>query len=254
MDRMLFARLAKACPWKRRVLLSFKTTNEAPQHSSLLRRSVREVEPKVTCTPIHVHAAFPENVATNQNVIRGELIEHRKVTDELNATLEPNQASDRRRPFEKTINVRQAAEDSPYATVHLRCQAWRDTRWPRSRIDKCAHLVMCECRSLLRNRGEADFQIWPHLFHCPWMIKRDGQTVPFAVLRQRVIFFAHGGQIYRTYSDLLQRLLPSTGFPTWAERAVRSADHDGYCGLPSGHDRSRACEAGGPIFWGQHDE
>ena len=49
-----------------------------------------EEEPKVTRTPIDVHAAFPKNVATNQNVIGREVIEHRKVTDELNPILEPN--------------------------------------------------------------------------------------------------------------------------------------------------------------------
>ena len=61
-----------------------------PQYSPFLSRSVREVEPKVTRTPIDVHATFPKNVATNQNVIGRELIEHRKVTDELNPILEPN--------------------------------------------------------------------------------------------------------------------------------------------------------------------
>jgi hypothetical protein len=57
---------------------------------SLSSRSVREVEPKVTRTPIDVHAAFSKNVATNQNVIGREVIEHGKVTDELNPILEPN--------------------------------------------------------------------------------------------------------------------------------------------------------------------
>jgi hypothetical protein len=57
---------------------------------TFLSRSVREVEPKVTRTPIDVHAAFPKNVATNQNVIGREVIEHGKVTDELNPILEPN--------------------------------------------------------------------------------------------------------------------------------------------------------------------
>jgi len=63
---------------------------KAPQHSPFLSRSVREVEPKVTRTPIDVHAAFPKNVATNQNVVGREAIEHGKVTDELNPILEPN--------------------------------------------------------------------------------------------------------------------------------------------------------------------
>jgi hypothetical protein len=70
--------------------ISIYLPHKAPQHSPFLSRSVREVEPKVTRTPIDVHAAFPKNVATNQNVIRRELIEHGKVTDELNPILEPN--------------------------------------------------------------------------------------------------------------------------------------------------------------------
>jgi len=45
---------------------------------------------KVTPTYIDVHAALSKNVATNQNVIGRELIEHGKVTDELNPILEPN--------------------------------------------------------------------------------------------------------------------------------------------------------------------
>lgn len=55
-----------------------------------LSRPFREVEPKVTRTPIDVHAAFPKNVATNQNVIGREVIEYGKVSDELNPILEPN--------------------------------------------------------------------------------------------------------------------------------------------------------------------
>jgi hypothetical protein len=66
----------------------------------------------VTRTPIDVHATFPRNVATNQNVIGRELIEYGKVTDGLNPILEPNQASDRKGTIKETVNVRQAA-DSP---------------------------------------------------------------------------------------------------------------------------------------------
>jgi hypothetical protein len=55
-----------------------------------LSRSVRETEPKVTRTPIDVHAAFSKNVATDQNVIGREVVEHGKVTDELNPILEAN--------------------------------------------------------------------------------------------------------------------------------------------------------------------
>jgi hypothetical protein len=63
---------------------------------------------------------------------------------------------------------------------------------------------MCECRPFLRHRGDTDLQIWPHLLHRLW-IKRDGQTMPVAVPHQRVIiFFAHSGQIYRTYLKKIQ--------------------------------------------------
>ena len=65
-------------------------TRSRSENSPFLSRSVREVEPKVTRTPIDVHAAFPKNVATNQNVIGREVIEHGKVTDKLNPILEPN--------------------------------------------------------------------------------------------------------------------------------------------------------------------
>jgi hypothetical protein len=54
------------------------------------RRSICEVQTKVTRTYIDVHAALSKDVATNQNVIGRELIEHGKVTDELNPILEPN--------------------------------------------------------------------------------------------------------------------------------------------------------------------
>ena len=84
----------------------------------------------------------------------------------------------------------------------------------------CASVVPCSVTAAML----ADFQIRSHLLHCPWIIKRDGQTVPVAVPRQRVIFFAHGGQIYRTYSDLRQ--IGPFASP-WARcRALRSA----YCG------------------------
>jgi hypothetical protein len=46
-------------------------------------------------------------------------------------------------------------------------------------------------RSLLCNRGDADFQIWPPLLHFRWIIKRDGQTVPLPVPRQWIIDFVH---------------------------------------------------------------
>jgi len=39
---------------------------------------------------------------------------------------------------------------------------------------------------LLSNRGDADLQIEPHLLHCAWIVKRDGQTEPIAIARQRV--------------------------------------------------------------------
>ena len=55
-----------------------------------LSRSVPEVEPKVTRAAIDVHAAFSKNIATNQNIIGRELVEHGKVPDEFNAILEPN--------------------------------------------------------------------------------------------------------------------------------------------------------------------
>ena len=71
-------------------LAAMRAATRGPENSPFLSRSVREVEPKVTRTPIHVHAAFPKNVATNQNVIGREVIEHGKVTDELNPILEPN--------------------------------------------------------------------------------------------------------------------------------------------------------------------
>ena len=71
-------------------LAAMRAATRGPENSPFLSRSVREVEPKVTRTPIDVHAAFPKNVATNQNVIGGEVIEHGKVTDELNPILEPN--------------------------------------------------------------------------------------------------------------------------------------------------------------------
>lgn len=61
-----------------------------PENAPFLSRSVREVEPKVTRTPVDVHAAFPKNVATNQNVIGCEVMEHGKVTDKLNPIPEPN--------------------------------------------------------------------------------------------------------------------------------------------------------------------
>jgi len=51
------------------------------------RRSICEVQTKVTPTYIDVHAALSKNVATNQNVIGREVIEHGKVTDELNPIL-----------------------------------------------------------------------------------------------------------------------------------------------------------------------
>jgi hypothetical protein len=54
------------------------------------RRSICEVQTKVTPTYIDVHAALSKNVATNQNVIGREVIEHGKVADELNPILEPN--------------------------------------------------------------------------------------------------------------------------------------------------------------------
>ena len=60
-----------------------------PENSRFLSRSVREVEPKVSCTTVDVHAAFPKNVATNQNVIGREVMKHGKVTDELDPILEP---------------------------------------------------------------------------------------------------------------------------------------------------------------------
>ena len=54
------------------------------------RRSICEVQTKVTAAYIDVHAALSKNVATNQNVIGREVIEHGKVTDELNPIPEPN--------------------------------------------------------------------------------------------------------------------------------------------------------------------
>jgi len=71
-------------------LAAMRAATRGPENSPFLSRSVREVEPKVTRTPIDVHAAFPKNVATNQNVIGREVIEHGKVTDELNPIFEPN--------------------------------------------------------------------------------------------------------------------------------------------------------------------
>jgi hypothetical protein len=49
------------------------------------RRSICEVQTKVTPTYIDVHAALSKNVATNQNVIGREAIEHGKVATEIYA-------------------------------------------------------------------------------------------------------------------------------------------------------------------------
>ena len=57
---------------------------------AFLSRSVREVEAKVSRTTVDIHAAFPKNVPTNQNVIGRKIMKHGKVTDELNPILEPN--------------------------------------------------------------------------------------------------------------------------------------------------------------------
>ena len=75
---------------RRGPLAAMCAASRGPQNAPFLSRSVREVEPKVTRSPIDVHAAFPKNVATNQNVIGREVIEHGKVTDKLNPILEPN--------------------------------------------------------------------------------------------------------------------------------------------------------------------
>jgi hypothetical protein len=55
---------------------------------TFLSRSVREIEPKVTRTPVDVHATFSKDVPTDQNVVGREVVEHGKVTDELNPVLE----------------------------------------------------------------------------------------------------------------------------------------------------------------------
>ena len=73
----------------------------------------------------------------------------------------------------------------------------------RSRINQCPHLVVCECRSLLCNRGEADFQIGPHLLHCTRVTKRwtDG-----AIFRH-----APMDRLLRSWWSGIPRVLRSTG-------------------------------------------